>query len=315
MSENKNKGAKAPSETGTASPQVIERIVEVEKKEEFPSTDFLVAKKVTVKYIVKENDYIKDPKHVGYGGLFVGTSIAIPPPLMDNGKMKNLLTKKEKEGLEFLLGKNLSIYGDFWKTAYQKGSIFPIYLGKDDVTLDLSNPMDFIVWKVLKASNLVANNLNEIKHRATNRFVLIEEGDEVRKKKEEVGSTVLAYKLYVKYEEDKDVLRYILRQMGRYTSPNQKIDFLQVETAKLIQARPSDFLMYASDEFLTSKVLLEKCVEKSVINQVENKFYTKENQPISEGDTPTMDVASRYLSSPLGQEMRLVLEAKLKQVS
>ena len=55
-------------------------------------TDFLENKTVTVKYIKKETNGVKDPKHVAHGGMLNGAEIAIPAPTMDNGKMKNLLT-------------------------------------------------------------------------------------------------------------------------------------------------------------------------------------------------------------------------------
>lgn len=278
-----------------------------------PSTDFLEARKITIKYLKKESDYIKDPKHAGYGGLFVGSAIAIPPPLMNNGKMKNLLTDKEKKGLEFILGKSLSIYGDFWKEEYEKGSIFPIYLDKDDKVLDLSDPMQFIVWKVLMASPIVANNLGEIRHRATNRFVMVEEGEEVLKQKESVGSKVVAFKKYVEFENNKPVLRYILRNLGRYTDKNQKLDFLQVETAKMIEKDANMFVSIVTDEYIKTKVILEEAFEYGVVNVRDHKYYTKEDQPISDGNSPTLEVAAEYLAKPLGQEMRLAIEAKLKQ--
>ena len=115
----------------------------VAKKKEVVRTDFLEDKIVTIKYIPKETNGIKDVKHVAYGNLLNGAQIAIPAPTMDNGKMKNLLTKVEKEGLEHILnGVDLSIYGSFWKEggeAYNMG-ILPIFLGKDDMRLDMSDP-------------------------------------------------------------------------------------------------------------------------------------------------------------------------------
>lgn len=283
-----------------------------EKKEEYPNTDFLINEKVTIQYIKKESAYIKDPKHVGYGGLFEGSSIAIPVPLMDNNKMKNMLTKKEKDGLEFLLGVDLSIYKDYWRKEYQKGGMFPIFLGKDELILDKSNPEDYIKWKVLKASPIVANSLDEIRNKATYRFVMTAEGEVVRREKDKLGSKVVAFEMYVKYKNNKAVLRYILRNLGRYTSQNQKLDFLQIETAKLIDKDPNLFVTVTTDEFIVAKVLLEECHEKGIINKVEKKFYTQDQEPISDGETPTMDVAARFLSCPLGQEMKLTLEAKLK---
>ena len=44
------------------------------------------------------------------------------------------------------------------------------------------------------------------------------------------------------------------------------------------------------------------------------KFYTLEDEPLSDGDSPTLEVAAKYLASNLGQDMRLALEAKLKNI-
>jgi hypothetical protein len=277
-----------------------------------PMTDFLRNETVTVKYLVKTNTNIKDPKHVGYGGLFNGTEIAIPAPTLDNKKMKNILTNKEKDGLEFLLGVNLSIYSEFWKESNKDNGIFPIYLGKDDTILDLSDPYDYIRYKVLKISPLVAGSLDEIRNKATYRFVLVAEGEQTLKDKAAVGNKVLAFEKYVEYKNNKAVLRYVLRNLGRYTTKNQKLDFLQIETAKMIEADPNLFVAITNDKYITTKVLIEECHEFNVIDKKDKKFYTKEGEPLSEGDTPTLDVAAAYLASPLGQEMRLTLEAKLK---
>lgn len=301
--------------------KIVEKIVEkivyrdapvAEVKDTTPNVDFLRNEIVTIQYIKKPNDFIKDPKHVGYGGLFEGSAIAIPPPLMDSGKMKNLLTDKEKKGLEFLLGMDLSIYKDFWKQEYSKGSVFPIFLGKDDTRLDLSDPMQYIIWKVLLASPIVANSMDEIRNKATYRFVMVAEGEKLRKEKDAVGAKIMAFELYVTYKKDKSVLRYILRNLGKYTTHQQGMDFIQVEAAKLAESQSDLFVSITADEHLKSKVLIEECVEFGVINRIDGKLYTKDNDPISGGETPTMDIASKYLSSPLGTDIKFSLEAKLK---
>ena len=277
-----------------------------------PSTAFLRNETITVKYIMKERSDIKDPKHVGYGGLFVGSSIAIPAPVLDNAKMKNILTNEEKAGLEYLLGKDLSIYGAFWKQEFTKGGIFPIFLSKEDNRLDLSDPMQYIVYKVLLASPIVANSLDSVKNKATYRFVLVSEGEELQKDKDKVGNKVLAFEKYVEYKNNKGILRYILRSLGKYTSRGQQLDFLQVETAKEIEKDPNIFVAVTTDKLLLQKVLIEEGVEFGVILKREEKYFTVDNQPISEGESPTMTAAATYLASPLGQEMRLALEAKIK---
>lgn len=277
------------------------------------STAFLKNEKVTVKYIVRENSSIKDPKHVAYGGLFATAEISVPAPTLDNNKMKNLLTNEEKAGLEHILkGLNLSIYGDFWKKEAHEKGILPIYLGKSELTLDLSDPYDYIKYKVLKASPIVAANFSEIRNKATYRFVMTSEGEEMSREKDKVGYKVMAFEAYVAIKNDKAVLRYVLRNLGKYTSKNQKLDFLQVETSKLIEKDPSMFVSVAADKQLAVKVLIEECVENGIVTRKDEKYYDLDGNPLSDGETPSMTVAAGYLSSPLGQEMRLALEAKLK---
>lgn len=279
-------------------------------------TDFLEDKVITIKYITKETNGITNPKHVAYGGILNGSEIAIPAPTMDNGKMKNLLTDTEKAGLEHLLnGVNLSIYGDFWKEgggAYDMG-ILPIYLGKDDMRLDLSDPYDYIRFKVLRACPIVANSLDEIRHRATNRFVITSESEEMRRELDKAGHKVNAYKLFVKYENDKPVLRYTLRQLGRNTNRSHKLDFLQSEFHKELEKNAGLISSILGDEYIKTKVLIESCWEVGAINKRDKKYYTLDDEPICDaGDSPILQTAAEFLASNLGQEMRLALEAKLK---
>lgn len=284
-------------------------------------TDFLVDKIVSVKYLPKETNGIRDPKHVAYGGLLNGAEIAIPAPTLDNGKMKNLLTSVEKEGLESILkGVDLSIYGDFWKETGKNGKkggaydmgILPIFLGKDELRLNLSDPYDYIKYKILLACPIVANNLDEVKYRATNKFVLTSASEELAKEVEKGSYKVTAYKLFVKYEENKQVLRYVLRNLGRNTNRSHKLDFLQGEMHKELEKNPSLVCSIMGDEYLKTKVLIETCWEYGCVNKIDNKYYTLDDEPISDGDAPILDVASKYLATNLGQEMRLALEAKLK---
>jgi hypothetical protein len=284
-------------------------------KKEVVRTDFLEEKVVSVKYVPNEKNGIKDPKHVAHGGMLNGATIAIPAPTMDNGKMKNLLTNVEKEGLEHILkGVDLSIYGGFWKEgggAYEMG-ILPIYLSKDELRLDMSDPYEFIKLKVLMASPIVANSLDEVRHRATNKFVLTSASEQMAKEIDKVGNKVQAYKLYVKYEEEKEILRYALRNLGRNTNRSHKLDFLQSELHKELEKNPSLLVSIMGDEYLKTKVLLETCYEFGAITKLDKKFYTLDDEPISDGDAPFLQVSAEYLASSLGQEMRLSLEAKLK---
>jgi hypothetical protein len=277
-------------------------------------TDFLEDKIVSVKYITKETNGIQDPKHVAYGGLLNGANISIPAPTLDNKKMKNILTNDEKKGLEHILGLDLSIYGQFWKEngkAYELG-ILPIQLTKEEKRYNMSDPYDFIKIKVLQASPIVANSLNDIGRKATYRFVLTSESEKLQKELDKAGYKINAYKLFVQYENDADVLRYSLRNLGRNTSKNHKIDFLQSEFHKELEKNPSLVVSILGDSFIKTKVLLETCFEYGAIARRDKSYYTLDDEPICDGGIPTLQNAAEFLASNLGQDMRLGLEAKLK---
>jgi hypothetical protein len=283
-------------------------------KSESVRTDFLEDKVVSVKYITKETNGIQDPKHVAYGGLLNGASITIPAPTLDNRKMKNILTNDEKKGLEHILGLDLSIYGRFWKEdgkAYELG-ILPIKLTKEEKRYNLSDPYDFIKVKVLQSSPIVANSLNDIGRKATYRFVLTSESEKLQKELDKAGYKINAYKLFVKYENDADVLRYTLRNLGRNTSRNHKLEFLQSEFHKELEKNPSLIVSVLGDSFIKTKVLLETCFEFGAVARRDKSYYTLDDEPISESGIPTLQNAAEFLASNLGQDMRLGLEAKLK---
>lgn len=277
-------------------------------------TDFLEDKIVSVKFITKENNGIQDPKHVAYGGLLNGASITIPAPTLDNKKMKNILSKEEKEGLEHILGLDLSIYGSFWKEggkAYELG-ILPIKLTKEESRLNMSDPYDFIKIKVLKASPIVANSLNDVGRKATYRFVLTSESEKLQKELDKAGYKINAYKLFVQYENDADVLRYSLRNLGRNTSKTHKLEFLQSEFHKELEKNPSLVTSLLGDSYIKTKVLLETCFEYGAVARRDKAYYTLDDEPICDGGIPNLRNASEFLASNLGQDMRLGLEAKLK---
>lgn len=284
------------------------------------NTDFLENKIVTVKYITKETNGIMDPKHIAYGGLLDNAKISIPAPTLENRKMKNLLTDEEKSGLEEILGLNLSIYGDFWKEhdkhghkgkAYELG-ILPINLSKEGARLDKSDPYDYIKIKVLEQSPIVANSLDTIKNRATNRFVLTSESEKMQKELDKAGYKINAYKLFVKFEKNKDVLRYGLRNLGRNTSRNHEINFIHSEFHKELEKNASMVVSVLGDPFIKNKVLLETCFEYGAVQKKDKMYHTLDDAPICNDGQPTLQNAAEYLSTNLGQELRLGLEAKLK---
>jgi hypothetical protein len=307
MEDKKTKAKKAQRVANAASAKVLLKD---------PYVGFLKNETVLVQYIPKPTKEITNPNHVAYGGKLQGTFDNISPPRLDKGRMQNILTNEEKEGLEFLMSRDLSIYGDFWK-SYRKGGMFPIALSKDDTTLNLSVAEDYIIWKVLLNTNLVANSTDQLKNefRASYKYVMVKENEGAKVEEDRINDKADAFAFYSDLSSSSDGLRYILRACGKHTHSGQDLSFLRKEVGKLIEGETSRkiILNLKSDKLFKEKILLEEAFGLGVIDRISNQYFTKENEPISgTGEEPTENNAARFLGSPVGQEMKLSIEARVK---
>lgn len=106
-------------------------------------------KKIIVRHIHREGK-VTDKRHLLYGGMVENaTKTFTVPVIASTGSLKNVLTNDEKDYFENLLGVNLSVHNkkdNYWHN-------YQVRLTKSDTYLDLSNPEDYIKYKVLLANN------------------------------------------------------------------------------------------------------------------------------------------------------------------
>lgn len=302
--------------------QEIKQLEKLNRKDSVSSSDkplinCLRKERIIVKHVPKMSGMISNPKHVLYGGMAENAVRYFTIPRLTSGMYVNILTDSEKEFLEDIMGLEynaLSIYkkvDNFWENKM-------VRLTKQDNLLDLSDPDDYIKYKILLANkDHIAPSLEALNDfpKATYQFVIISEGDEIKTAKDNMSTTMLCYKEFGKVENNIDILRTIVETLdGRPTSPNVKLEFLQTKVNALIQADSKLFLKTISDPYLNTKVLIKKCIEAGLISNRGNYLYLKsDNSPLCENNQePTLSIASQYLNSPKRQELKMMLEAKLK---
>lgn len=302
--------------------QEIKQLEKLNRKDSVSSSDkplinCLRKERIIVKHVPKMSGMISNPKHVLYGGMAENAVRYFTIPRLTSGMYVNILTDSEKEFLEDIMGLEynaLSIYkkvDNFWENKM-------VRLTKQDNLLDLSDPDDYIKYKILLANkDHIAPSLEALNDfpKATYQFVIISEGDEIKTAKDNMSTTMLCYKEFGKVENNIDILRTIVETLdGRPTSPSVKIEFLQTKVNALIQADSKLFLKTISDPYLNTKVLIKKCIEAGLISNRGNYLYLKsDNSPLCENNQePTLSIASQYLNSPKRQELKMMLEAKLK---
>ena len=279
--------------------------------------------RIIVKHIDKQTGMVHDPRHVLYGGMAENAKKTYTVPLLRSGMFYDVLTKDEKEYLEHILGLEpnaLSIYNkenNFWSTANDKG-VSKVILYKQDNYLDLSNPIDYIKYKILLANkNNIAPSMEALQDtpKATYEFVIISEGDTAKAAKSNMSAKMQCYKEFGKVENDADILRLIIETIdGRPLSSNTKLEILQTKINDLIQSNSKLFLKVITDKLLPTKVLIKKAIDNGIISKRGNFLYLRsDGTPLCNDDQePTLNIAAMYLNEPRHQELKFSIEAQLK---
>lgn len=280
--------------------------------------------KIIVRFIARAKGMITDPRHILFGGMAAGSKIKFTTPLLRSGQYADVLTKEEKKFLEYKLGLEpnaLSVHNrtnNFWSDANEQG-IGRIELIKGDNPLDLSQPIDYIKYKILlNNKDQIAPSIQVLqdKPKATYKFVIISESDTAKAANTKVTIKAQAYMEFGKINEDKEKMRVIIETIdGRPTAANSTVEYLQGKIGELIEANTKMFLQVVKDPFLDNKVLIKKAIEAGLISNRGNYLYLRDgNIPLCEhGQEPTMNIAAKYLSLPKHQELKFSIEAKLKE--
>ena len=280
--------------------------------------------KVIVRFISRARGMVTDPRHILYGGMANGAKVRFTTPLLRSGGFADVLTKDEKKFLEYKLGLEpnaLSVHNrtnNFWSDANEQG-VGRVELIKGDNPLDLSEPIDYIKYKILlNNKEQIAPSIQALqdKPKATYKFVIISESDTNKAANTKVTLKAQAYMEFGKVNEDRDKLRIIIETIdGRPTANNSKLEYLQGKVGELIESNTKTFLQVVRDPLLENKVLIKKAIEAGIIANRGNYLYEKStNTPLcDDGQEPTLNIAAKYLSLPKHQELKFSIEAKLKQ--
>lgn len=273
--------------------------------------------RILVRFVPKEDSNITNPKHILYGGMAEGAiKYYTVPVLASTGTYKNILTDDEKAFLESYMGLEynaLSVYNktnNFWAN-------FTVRLTKHDNYLDLSDPNDYIKYKVLLANtDFIADSLKALNDhpKATYQFVMIKEGESEKREEEKMSVTMKCYKEYGKIEDDNDTLRCIIELIdNRPIAKNTKSEFLKSRINSLIQADPKLFYSIITDEYLNNKVLIKTATEEGVIKRRNNLYYFEDTPLCPDGTESTLSVAAEYIGLGKNQDLKLRIEALLNK--
>jgi hypothetical protein len=259
---------------------------------------------------------VTDPKHVLAGGMAPTAKRVFTLPHLRSGTYANPLTNEEKEFLELHMGlepNELSVYrkkDNYWDNK-------SVELGKGTTTLDLSDANDYIRYKILLMnSDFICPNEATLKslRKSTYMYVLTRTTDSATANKI-LDAKSRAYHLYGEMKNEVEKLALVVEQTtGRMVS-KLKPESIYEEVGKCIEERLDEFLKYAEDPYLDTKLIIYKSLDIGTIRRRGQYFYLAEdNRPLAKGtQEPTIQSACEYLNDPKYQDIKFLLEAKLNR--
>ena len=274
-------------------------------------------KKVKVKPIMRTRGFVKDPEHEAFF-LFANATIDLKAPLDRNGHLACPLSDDERaffedksaSGLHFEKGE-LSPYNkrenNFW-TKYK------VKLDKTERELDLSNPMDYIDYKLLLANtNLVAPDAKSANKQKTYRYALVSAEEELRTTASSASKRKTAYKYFGKMEESRDEMLAFLKIYGKKPSEDSTTEFLVTEIDKIISNDIDTFIAIVEDKDKDIKFLLAEAVELGVVERNKRKYYMPGGDALADkGISPTLENAVDYLKKNENQDIYLSIKERVK---
>lgn len=302
----------------------------IKKQVKNDDTDELVSclrnERVIVRFVPSTNPlWGNNKKHVLYGGMSNNSIRTFVVPRLRSGSYVNVLTNSEKEFLESYMGLEnnaLSVYNpektNFWNDANPDG-IGIIILRKEDTILDLSNPRDYIKYKILLANkDLICPSMKDFEDcpKATYQYVLLQENNDLQQAASKTSLKMNCYKEFGKIEDNYDLLKYIVESINvRPLDDNIKIEFLRSEVDSIITNNPKAFYDIIKDPLVSTKVMIKQAVQRGIIVMRGNQHYLRDgNMPLcGNNEEPTLNIAAAFLNKSKNQALKFSIEAKLKQ--
>ena len=280
----------------------------LEKVDNQPDTGKITVTPILVR---AKNSQITDKSHEAYF-LFGTSGRDYVVPLNKNGGLVNpFKSSGEREWLENQLGLDLNPflkYDNYW---HQK----IVTLGKVARILDLSNPLDYVDYIVLRTctDEIALNPKDEVK-KATYCYKFVKDNEENENKAAKAKLEVEAYSALGDLVKSDQKMIDFLTAYGKRVAQGSKQPFLITSVREIMEKDLNGFvLLYKDKENYELKLLLQQAVNVGVINKQGRKYFQLGGDALAAaGLQPTIENALDYLRSPKNQDIVLTLKARIE---
>ena len=268
-------------------------------------TNFLIDKVVKVVPVVRPNSWSykyqitedgKDKTNGAYQFNTALTYLSVPVskrtgiiyrPLDNINKVKTIQFPNEditeQEFFERMLGLNKGELDVGKYRTDEKGNRYPdtfwqklgtVKLRNEANTLDLSNPMDMIKYKVLMLNkNVVAPSPAEKNKKRTYRFMIVDQEIAEVQEKQDLNTKLEAFAWFARIKADINELKEVMWLSDSRITTTSNYDFVFSYVGKLVNDSPANFLKVVQDPHKDSKLLLMRAVKSGSLVLSKEKTY------------------------------------------
>jgi hypothetical protein len=264
----------------------------------------------------KSNQFLKQ-LHNDHDGLY-RFSNCVENVVLDINKWKTnfdtILTKDEQEFFEDILNHEsgwLSPYNqrsDFWTK-------FSISLNKEDLALNLNNPLEFIQYRVLLSQPFIAKN--EEDNHPERRYYFVEEGQEALKAANITDMKSKAFKLLDEIKDNKVEMINVLRSLGKMVASTINAQTLYGMLGAIVDTidknnKPNifNFIESMTDPFRNEKLFIINAMVIGDLTQRGNNYMRSDTKEVIATNEQEM---YKYIENKLNQEWYQMVNIHIKQ--
>lgn len=253
-------------------------------------------KKVTLLPIVRQKSFMGSTNHDGLF-LYTGAFNAWTIYRNQHGNYVDPLNYKEREYLEKELKEDFNVYhkDNFWKNYSFKIKKNNSEMSSLKRVFNLSNPHDFIAYKLLLTAPNVANSIKEKDDTPEYTWMLVEQGDTIQTNLKKGKIKAACYAWLTENENKKSYLRDMLYVMNLRTNKDQTLEeVVNIVIDAIESQRVYNLYELINDEDITLKILLAKSLRARAIVIRRNKFYDVNGDLLANNRLSMLE----WLSSP-----------------